>query len=167
MPSLESTLRREMKLIDPTLPVANFRTIEVLVSNALAKPRFSSFLMGLFAILALLLTMVGLYGVVAYTVSQRMRELGIRLALGARRWGVVRLVVVQGMRPALAGLVIGVAGALGLTRLLGAQLFEIKPTDPATFIGVSLVILAVTLLACWLPARRAARLDPMVVLRQD
>ena len=165
--TLENTLRREMKTLDPTLPVANFRTIEHLVSNALAKPRFSSFLMGLFALMALALTMVGLYGVVAYTVSQRTRELGIRMALGATRWNVLRLVIVQGMRPALAGLLVGVAGAIGLSRVLATQLFEIKPTDPVTFAAVSFVLAGVALLACWLPARRAARLDPMVALRTE
>jgi putative ABC transport system permease protein len=105
--------------------------------------------------------------VVAYAVNQRTRELGIRMALGAQRRDVLLLVIGQGMRPALMGLILGVAGAFGLTRFLAAQLFEIKPTDPATFTAVSLALVAVAFLACWLPARRAARVDPMVALRQE
>jgi len=161
----ENALRREMKAIDPALPMANYRTIEALVSNAVARPRFGSLLLGLFAATALLLTMVGLYGVVAYTVSQRIRELGIRLILGAQRGDVLRLVVSQGMRPVLVGLGLGLAVAFGLSRFLASLLFEINPSDPVTFIASSVILVGVTLLACWLPARRAARVDPMVALR--
>ncbi len=165
--SLETTLRRELKVIDPTLPVANFRRMETLVSEATARPRFSSLLLVAFAGTALILTMVGLYGVVAYTVNQRTRELGIRMALGARPSDVLGLVIRQGMRPALVGLGLGVLSALCVTRLLTAQLFEIRPADPLTFVVVSVVSVVVTFLACWLPARRAAKVDPMVALRNE
>ena len=163
----EGTLRREMTVIDPALPMANYRTMEALVSDAVAGRRFGSLLLGLFAVTALLLTMIGLYGVVAYTVSRRNRELGIRLILGARRGEVLRLVVSQGMRPVLVGLGVGLAVALGFNRFLASLLFEINPTDPVTFVASSVILVGVTLLACWLPARRAARVDPMVALRSE
>lgn len=115
----------------------------------------------------LMLTLVGLYGVVAYGASQRTRELGIRMALGAQRFDLLALVIGQGMRPALAGLACGIAGAFGLTRFLTSQLYEISPTDPATLIGVSLVLAIVAILACWLPARRVTQLDPTFALRAD
>jgi putative ABC transport system permease protein len=163
--SLERAIRAEMKAIDPTLPPANFRTMERLVADSVARPRFSAFLLGLFAAAALLLTMVGLYGVVAYAVGQRTREIGIRVALGAGKRDVFSLVVRQGMLPALVGLVIGLGGALALTRLLASQLYEVRPADPATFLAVSILLLLVALLACCLPAGRAARLDPAAALR--
>ena len=164
---LEEAIRAEMKSLDPTLPLANFRTMESLVSNALARPRFSTFLLGLFAAKALALTMVGLYGVVAYAVNQRTREIGIRMALGASQRRILALVVRQGMFPALLGQAIGVAGALALTRLLSNQLYEVKPADPLTFLCVITVLLLVALAACFLPARRAAKVDPMVALRAE
>jgi len=165
--SLERAIRAEMKSLDPALPLANFRTMESLVANAVARPRFTTFLLSLFAITALLLTAVGLYGVVAYATGQRTREIGIRIALGAGGGNVLALVVRQGMLPAVIGLAIGLAGALTLTRLLANQLYEVKATDPLTFLGVTAVLLLVALAACFLPARRAATTDPMVVLRQQ
>ncbi len=165
--SLERAIRAEMKSFDPALPLANFRTMESLVANAVARPRFTTFLLSLFAITALLLTAVGLYGVVAYATSQRTREIGIRIALGAGGGNVLALVVRQGMLPAVIGLAIGLAGALTLTRLLANQLYEVKATDPLTFLGVTAVLLLVALAACFLPARRAATTDPMVVLRHQ
>ncbi|MBN8247652.1 MAG: ABC transporter permease, partial [Verrucomicrobia bacterium] len=166
MPS-ESDLRREMQAIAANLPVANYRTMESLVSHAVARPRFGSLLLGLFAATALMLTMVGLYGVVAYTVSRRIRELGIRMVLGAQRGDVLRLVVSQGMQPVLVGLGLGLAAALGLSRFLASLLFEIHPYDPVTLIASTLILVGVALLACWLPARRAACVDPMVALRAE
>ena len=164
---LEGILRREVKAIDPTLPVANFRTMEDLVSNALARPRFGSLLLSLFAATALLLTMVGFYGVLAYTVSQRLRELGIRMVLGAKRGDVVRMILAQGMRPALAGLILGLCAALALGRFLASLLFEIQPTDPLTLLIAAAILLGVAAMACWLPARRASRVDPSVALRSE
>ena len=163
----EQVLRREIARIDPALPLANFRTVESVLVNSMARPRFSSFLLSVFAATALVLTMVGLYGVVAYSVSQRTRELGIRLALGAQRADLLALVITQGMRPALVGLAFGVTAALGLSRFLTSQLYEISPTDPVTLIVVSVVLTAVAMFACWLPARRAARVDPIEALRAE
>jgi ABC-type antimicrobial peptide transport system permease subunit len=114
-----------------------------------------------------LLAAIGLYGVIAYAVSQRTREIGIRIALGARRGDVLALVLRQGLRLAGIGIVLGVLGAVGLTRVLVNMLFEIKPTDPLTFVGVSLVLFVVSLLASWLPAHRAAKVDPMEALRYE
>ncbi|HEX5411054.1 MAG TPA: FtsX-like permease family protein, partial [Terriglobia bacterium] len=110
---------------------------------------------------------VGLYGIMAYSVSRRTNEIGIRMALGAERRHVLRAVIGQGLRLALVGIVIGVAGALALTRFLASLLYGVKPTDPLTFIAVSLILIAVALLACYIPARRAARVDPMVALRHE
>jgi putative ABC transport system permease protein len=163
----EESLRHEIRAIDPTLPIANFRTMETLVSNSTARPRFSSFLLTVFAAIALILTMVGLYGVVAYSASQRTRELGIRLALGAQRSELLALVVKHGMRPALLGVGLGIAAAFGLTRFLASQLYEVNPTDPLTIISVSAILTVVALFACWIPARRAANVDPMVALRYE
>jgi putative ABC transport system permease protein len=164
---LERTLRAEMKSIDPALPPANFRTMESLVATALARPRFSALLLGLFAVTALLLTVVGLYGVVAYTVSQRTHEIGVRIALGASRRDVLALVIRQGMAPAVIGLAAGALCALALTRSMATQLYGVKPADLPTFICVSLILLLAAFAACWLPARRAARVDPMIALRQE
>jgi putative ABC transport system permease protein len=165
--SLQQTIRGEMKSIDPSLPLANFRTMESLVANAVARPRFSTALLGLFALTALLLTAVGLYGVVAYATSQRTREIGIRMALGASGRSILALIIRQGMVPVLIGLAIGLASALALTRLLASQLYEVKATDPLTFLGVVAVLLLVALTACLVPARRAAKVDPMVALRTE
>ena len=167
LPSLRTAIQEEFKRLDAALPVANFRTMPELVAKAVARPRFSAFLLGLFAATALALTLVGLYGVVAYGVDQRTREIGIRMALGARRQNVLALVIGQGMRPAFVGVGIGMVGAFGLMRLLAGQLYEIKATDPATFGVVSLGLLFVSLVACYAPARRAAKIDPMAALRAE
>src|SRR5262245_6744938 len=164
---LERTIRAEMKSIDPSLPPANFRTMESLVATALARPRFSAFLLGLFAATALLLTVVGLYGVVAYTVSRRTHEIGVRIALGASRRNVLGLVIRQGMAPAVIGLAVGTLCALALTRSLATQLYGVEPTDLPTFVCVSLTLLLAAFAGCWLPARRAAKVDPVVALRRD
>ncbi len=165
--ALQRAIRSEMKSLDAALPVANYRTMERVVADAVARPRFSTVLFGLFAITALLLTVIGLYGVVAYAASQRTREIGIRIALGAQARQVLLLVIRQGMLPALIGLVLGIAGAFALTRLLTNQLYDVKSTDPLTYCAVAVVLLVVALFACWLPARRAAGLDPLVALRCD
>jgi ABC-type antimicrobial peptide transport system permease subunit len=167
LPSLRGTLLQEVKQLDAAQPIANFRTMPELVAKAVARPRFNTLLLGLFAAAALMLTAVGLYGVVTYGVNQRTREIGIRMALGAQRQSVLALVIRQGMRPAFAGVAIGMAGAFALTRLLAGQLYEIKATDPVTFGIVALGLLFVSGVACYLPARRATKIDPMVALRNE
>jgi putative ABC transport system permease protein len=167
LPSLRSAIQQELKQLDAALPVANYRTMPELVAKAVARPRFSALLLGLFAAAALMLTVVGLYGVVAYGVNQRTREIGIRMALGAQRQNVLALVIGQGMQPAFVGVGIGLVGAFALMRLLTSQLYEIKPTDPATFGIVALVLLFVSLVACYIPARRATKVDPLIALRHE
>ena len=137
-----------------------------LLANSIALRRLLMVLLAVFAGLALALAALGLYGVMAFLVSQRTREMGIRLALGARPGDLVRMVAGQSFRLALAGLALGLSGALGGTRLLGALLYGVHPLDPATFAGVSGLLLLVAALAGWLPTRRAGRVDPMVALRE-
>ena len=136
-----------------------------LLSDSVAQPRFRTVLLSLFAALALVLAVIGIYGVMAYGISQRTQEIGIRMALGAQRRNVLGLVLRDGLKLAGFGIVIGLASAFALTRLLTKLLYEIKPTDALTFVGVSLTLLLAALLASWLPARRASRVDPMEALR--
>jgi putative ABC transport system permease protein len=137
------------------------------VNDALAPTRFTLILIGIFAAVALLLASIGIYGVISYAVRQRTHELGIRIAMGASPNSIFRLVVGQGMLLALLGLAVGLAAAFSMTRLLASILFGVSPTDPATFIGISLLLTLVAGLACYLPARRATRVDPMIALRYE
>jgi putative ABC transport system permease protein len=161
------SVRQAIKSADPTLDPASFRSLSELVSESVAQPRFYTFLLGTFAGLALVLASVGIYGVLAYVVTQRTREIGIRLALGAGRGAVLRMVLRQGMWLILAGVAFGLLGAWALTRLLKTMLFEVSATDPATFLAITLLLAVVALLACWIPARRATKVDPMIALRCD
>ena len=160
-------LRQALLNVDHDIPLDNVMTMEARVSASVAAPRFYAMLLGLFAALALGLAAVGLYGVLSYNVSQRHREIGVRMALGAERGDILRLVVRQGLVLALVGVAIGVAGAFGVTRFLKALLFGITPTDPATYAGICVLLLAVAFAACWVPARRATRVDPMAALRYE
>jgi putative ABC transport system permease protein len=160
-------IRRAVASLDPTLAVADIATMDQRVSEAGALRRFQTSLFGIFAAVALFLAAIGLFGVMAYSVKQRTSEIGIRLALGAQPSNVLKLIVTQGMTLTILGICIGVAGAFALTRLLSTLLFGIAPTDPATFIVVSAVLLSASLLACYVPARRAMRVDPMVALRYE
>jgi putative ABC transport system permease protein len=165
--ALVSSVRRQIHSVDPDLPLKNVATAEARIDNSLKPQRFNTFLMGVFAALALLLAMVGLYGVLSYTVVQRRHEIGVRMALGAQSRNVVLLVLKQGLRLTILGLAIGLAGAFGLTRLLERLLFGVSATDPPTFILIALLLTLVALLACWMPARRAAKVDPLVALRTE
>jgi putative ABC transport system permease protein len=151
----------------PDLPVANVTTLDNLLSESVSPRRFSTVLLGVFAALALMLAAVGIYGVMSYLINLRSNEIGIRMALGAQTQDIWNLVVGRGMKLALAGIAIGLAGAFALSRFLTSLLYGVQSTDPATFFGVALLLLAVALAACYVPARRAMRLDPMVALRYE
>ena len=165
--SLVSSVRAALRAIDPTQPISNIRTMDELLSRLVAQRRFSATLVASFAVLALVLATIGAYGVTSYLVAQRTKEIGVRVALGADTAAVTRLVVFDGMRVGIVGLVIGVAGALATTRLASSLLYGVSPRDPATIVGVSVFLLFVVACANYLPARRAARVDPLVALRQD
>lgn len=157
--------REAVASIDPDQPVDRFRTIQQVRHESLASPRLTARLLLLFAPLALTITAAGIAGVVAFSVSQRRHEFGIRMALGARPNNVLGLVLRQGLGLVAAGLALGLLGSLGLSRLLSGLLFQIQPHDPATFAAVSLVLFCVAAAACLLPARRATTVDPTVALR--
>ena len=160
-------LRRAIWKIDPTIAIPSIRSMGQIVSASLAPQRFETLLTSLFAAAALLLGCLGIYGVVSYSVVRRTHEIGVRMALGAQKTDVLRRIFRQGMKSALFGLAIGIIGALGFVRFLSSLLFEVKPTDPLTLIVVSLILTAVAALACYIPARRAMRVDPMVALRYE
>ena len=165
--TLVSALRNAVQTIDPTQPVTNIRTLDQIVSDSIAQPRLNMLLMGLFGGLALILAAVGIYGLMSYSVTERTREIGTRMALGAQVLDVLRLVLKQGMTLALIGEVIGLVGAFALTRVIRGLLFGVAPTDAMTFIAVAAVLTSVALLACYFPARRAAKVDPLVALRHQ
>jgi predicted permease len=160
-------IRGQVAALDPRLPIASYASVEAQMAETLAIRRFCLGLMGGFAGVAILLATVGLYGVMSYTVAQRIPEIGVRIALGGGTWDIVGLVTGRGLRLTGLGLAIGIALAAGLTRFLTTLLFEITPLDPATFLGVAAILGLVGVLACWLPARRAARIDPVVALRTE
>jgi putative ABC transport system permease protein len=165
--SVVSAVRAEVRALDKHQAFYDVRTMEERLAASLAQQRFSLLLLALFAALALVLTAVGLYGVMAYTVAQRTHEIGIRISLGAQAGDVLAMVVKQGMTLALLGVALGLAGAFALTRLMEGLLFGVSATDPLTFSVIALLLAAVALLACSLPARRAAKVDPVVALRDE
>jgi putative ABC transport system permease protein len=165
--SIVSAVRAQVRDVDPEQPLYHVATLQQVLSESLAPRRFNMLLLGIFAGIALALATVGIYGVMAFTVTQRTHEIGIRMALGGEKSDVVKMVIGQGLKLALIGVAIGIAGALAVTRFLSTMLFGVKPTDPLTFIAVSLILIAVALAACYIPARRAAKVDPMVALRYE
>jgi len=164
---LAAVIRREVAALDPALPVGAVRTMDEVRGESVAAPRFILLLISAFSGVALLVALIGVYGVMAYSVAQRRREIGLRVALGADPRGVVALVLRQGMTPAVAGIAVGVAAGLALTRVLRTLLFQVGPHDPGTVLAVSATVGIVALVACYLPARRAARVDPVVALRAE
>jgi len=164
---LGERIRNEVQTVDPSLPVFGIRTVSSMVSDSVMPHRFSAQLMGAFAVLALLLAAVGIYGVLAYYVGQRTREIGVRMALGAKAGSVVRLVMFEGLRPIAIGMAIGLAGSLALNHLLARLVYGVSTSDPVVFVAVALFLTAAALLASYIPAWQATRIDPMQALRAD
>jgi putative ABC transport system permease protein len=164
---LTTTVREALRAIDPDEATSTFRTMDDVVSSSASGDRFNTLLLGAFAAIALLLTAAGIFGVLSYLVTQRTREIGLRMALGAQPEDVLRVVVGHGLRLVLFGLCIGVAAAFVVTRWMSSVLFDVKPTDPLTFAAVAALLTVVAFLASYVPARRAMRVDPMVALRYE
>jgi len=164
--SLAQSIQSAVQAQDPAIPIVKLRTMDDVFSDAAARPRFLAMLLAIFAALALALAAIGTYGILSYSVSERTKEIGIHMALGATRGSVLGMVLGQGMRLTIVGLIAGLVASFGLTRLLQAQLFNVRPTDPATLGAVTAFIAVVAFIACYVPAQRATRVDPMVTLRE-
>jgi putative ABC transport system permease protein len=165
--STTAAIRNELKAINKNLPVPGIQTFDQMISDVIAQPRFQATLLTLFGAMALLLSAVGIYGVTAYTVSQRVHEIGIRMALGASPKHVLKLIVTQGMVLVSIGIAVGLASSLALTRVMSSLLFSVSATDPMTFTAVVVLLAGVALGACLAPARRAIKIDPMTALRHE
>jgi putative ABC transport system permease protein len=164
---LAAAVRNAIQEVNKDAPVYNVKTLDDVFFSQVSQRRFNLVLLGIFAAVALILATVGIYGVISYSMAQRTHEIGVRMALGAARRDVLKLVVGQGMLPVLIGVGVGTAGAFALTRFLTSMLYGVRPTDPATFLAVGGLVTGVALLACYLPARRATKVDPMVALRYE
>jgi putative ABC transport system permease protein len=164
---LISAVRGVVAEVEPNQPPHDLMTMEQRLANTKTSRRLNTALLGSFAAVALLLAVVGIYGVMSYAVTQRRREIGVRMALGAQKSDVLSLIIRGGLRLTLIGVVIGLAGAFVLTRYLSSLLYSVKATDPLTFLEIALTLMGVAMLACWLPARRAAKVHPMVALRYE
>jgi putative ABC transport system permease protein len=162
-----AALYSEVKALNKNLPAPKVQTMNERLSDVVAEPRFQTLLLGLFGLVALVLVIAGVYGVVSYSVAQRAQEIGVRMALGAGARDVLRLVIGQGMKLVLAGVAIGLAGAFALTRLMKTLLFGVSAYDPLTFVSIALLLALVALLSCWIPARRATRVNPIIALRRE
>jgi putative ABC transport system permease protein len=162
-----SSLRSAVHDLNANQPLVNIRTMQENIATSVSDSHFRTVLLGIFAASALLLSLIGLYGLIAYSVAQRTSEIGVRLALGAQRGDILKIVVGQGMKLVLIGVAVGLAGALAVSRLLTQFLYGVVPNDPATFVGVAVILTAVAAVACWIPARRATRVDPIVALRYE
>ena len=165
--ALAGPIRQIVSSLDPALPVVKLQTMDDVFAEAIGRPRLLAQLLGIFAGLAILLAAIGSYGVLSYMVTERRREIGIRMALGADRASVLRMVLSQGLRLTVLGVLAGLSAAFAMSRVLGSLLFGVKPTDPLTIAAVVGLISGVALVACYLPARGATKVDPMLVLRED
>ena len=162
-----SGVRTQIVASDENLALYNVRTMEEVLADSISRPRFNTRLMGILTSVALILMVVGVYGVISYSVSQRTNEIGIRMALGAGQGRISRMVLVQGLKLALVGIALGLGAAFALTRLMSSLLFSVSATDELTFISVPAIVAAVVLAACYVPARKAAKVDPVVALRYE
>src|ERR1035438_1718290 len=165
--SLSTAVSSAIHEVDKTIPIYDIATMSERIGEQTARNRFTSWLMGIFAAVALLLATVGVYGVMSYAVTRRTQEIGVRMALGAERSQVLLLIVVQGLPLILAGILVGLAASFGLTRLIATLLYGVTPTDAFTFASVTALLVSVALFACWLPALRASRVDPLQALRHE
>jgi len=165
--AVAATVRRELARIDRDQPISDVRTMDERIGRSLAGRRFNMVLLAIFASLALTLAGIGIYGIVAYSVTERTHEIGVRLALGAQRRDVMAMIVAQGMVMAVIGAAVGVVAALLLTRVMSSLLFGVSAADPVTFAAIPVLLGAVAFVACWVPARRATRVDPLVALRTE
>jgi putative ABC transport system permease protein len=165
--ALSAAIQHEIQSVDGQLAASKIRTMDQVISESTARQNFNMLLLTIFAGLALLLAAIGIYGLMSYTVEQRTQEIGIRMALGADRGDMLKLVVRQGMLLTGIGVVIGLAASFGLNRLLANLLFGVKATDPVTYVAVAVILVSVALLACYIPARRATKIDPLVALRYE
>jgi putative ABC transport system permease protein len=164
---MTAAVRGEVQAIDPNQPVYAVRTMEEVIDLSVSNRKLNMVLLSIFAGLATLLSVVGIYSVMSYLVTQHTREIGIRVALGAQRANILRLVLGQGLSLTLAGVAVGALAAFGLSRLMSSLLYEVEGTDLTTYVSVSLLLTAVALLACYIPARRATKVDPLVALRYE
>jgi ABC-type antimicrobial peptide transport system permease subunit len=165
--AIPDQVRAQVQSLDSTLPVFGAQTLNETVSASLSQRRFSLEIVALFALTALLLAGLGIYGVISYMVTERAHEIGIRLALGAQRQNIMRMVLGQGFNLAIAGAAFGLVGALIVSQLMAGLLYGVKPTDPLTFASVAILLIVVALLGCYIPGRRALRIDPMIALRHE
>ena len=165
--AITTSLRKELAAMDATIPLTKVQVFDEYISKSLARPRFNTLLLSIFAGTALVLTAIGIYGVLAYSVAQRTNEIGIRIALGAGKSSIFRLIVGQAMTLVGISVVIGLAGAFAATRLLNSLLFGVGASDPLTFISIVFLVSAVAFVAAWVPARRATRVDPIIALRAE
>jgi putative ABC transport system permease protein len=165
--NLVGAIRKEVQALDPDQPIAAIKLMSDWVDSSVAEPRYRTTLLGMFAALAMVLAAMGIYGVMSYSVAQRTHEIGVRMALGARQGDVLKLVVRQGMLLTLVGVVLGLLGAFALTRVMQSLMFEVTTKDPFTFAVVAALLIAVAFIACFIPARRATKVDPLVALRYE
>jgi putative ABC transport system permease protein len=162
-----ASVRNQIYEVDRDQPISKVQTMEKILADSVSQRRLNMLLLGVFAATALLLSLIGIYGLIAHSVSQRVREIGIRLALGAQKGDVLRMILRQGMRLTLIGITVGLAAAFVLTRFLSTLLHEVNDKDPMTFTAVALLVAVIALLACYIPARRATKVDPLIALRYE